>query len=194
MKIRSAISTSLFAALFCLPLSGAAAEIETIPVSWKANTQNVQGWYETGFDDASWSDVEVLNNRSLYDPDLPKYQNARYLWRTELLVCGDLSYADVFFDLGEDTYVMALYVNGAYLGQSWSHYDPQFLGFYNGGVAEVTNYLTPGKNVIAFRLGTASPYWINSVKVRLIPEPSTIWLFLLSLPFLAFALKRRREI
>lgn len=122
-------------------------------------------FYQTNFNDKGWDDLQVPGVWELNGYGDPIYVNVGYAWRSqfknnpplvptennhvgsyrkEIILPADWKGKEIFAHFGSVTSNMYLWVNGRYVGYSE---DSKLEAEFN-----LTNYLKPGKNVIAFQV------------------------------------------
>ena len=122
-------------------------------------------FYQTNFNDKGWDDLQVPGVWELNGYGDPIYVNVGYAWRSqfknnpplvptennhvgsyrkEIILPADWKGKEIFAHFGSVTSNMYLWVNGRYVGYSE---DSKLEADFN-----LTNYLKPGKNVIAFQV------------------------------------------
>ena len=122
-------------------------------------------FYQTNFNDKGWDDLQVPGVWELNGYGDPIYVNVGYAWRSqfknnpplvptennhvgsyrkEIILPADWKGKEIFAHFGSGTSNMYLWVNGRYVGYSE---DSKLEAEFN-----LTNYLKPGKNVIAFQV------------------------------------------
>ena len=122
-------------------------------------------FYQTNFNDKGWDDLQVPGVWELNGYGDPIYVNVGYAWRSqfknnpplvptennhvgsyrkEIILPPDWKGKEIFAHFGSVTSNMYLWVNGRYVGYSE---DSKLEAEFN-----LTNYLKPGKNVIAFQV------------------------------------------
>lgn len=122
-------------------------------------------FYQTNFNDKGWDDLQVPGVWELNGYGDPIYVNVGYAWRNqfknnppyvptennhvgsyrkEIIVPANWKGKEIFAHFGSVTSNMYLWVNGRYVGYSE---DSKLEAEFN-----LTNYLKPGKNVIAFQV------------------------------------------
>lgn len=122
-------------------------------------------FYQTSFNDKGWDNIKVPAVWELNGYGDPIYVNVGYAWRNqfqnnpplvptennhvgsyrkEIVLPADWKGKDIFAHFGSVTSNMYLWVNGRYVGYSEdSKLEAEF---------DLTNYLKPGKNLIAFQV------------------------------------------
>lgn len=137
---------------------------------WKFNWVKDAGsrptdFYKTTFDDKGWDNMEVPAMWEMNGYGDPIYVNVGYAWRNqyrnnpplvpeennhvgsyrrEITVPDDWKGKEIFAHFGSVTSNMYLWVNGKYVGYSEdSKLEAEF---------DLTSYLKPGKNLIAFQV------------------------------------------
>lgn len=122
-------------------------------------------FYQTNFNDKGWDNIQVPGVWELNGYGDPIYVNVGYAWRNqyknnppyvpteenhvgsyrkEINVPASWKGKDIFAHFGSVTSNMYLWVNGRYVGYSEdSKLEAEF---------DLTNYLKPGKNIIAFQV------------------------------------------
>ena len=120
-------------------------------------------FYETGFNDKGWDDMEVPGIWELNGYGDPVYVNTGYAWRSQyknnppfvpvkgnhvgsyrktVEIPADWKGKDVFAHFGSVTSNIYFWVNGEFVGYSEdSKLEAEF---------DITEYLKPGKNLLAF--------------------------------------------
>ncbi|NDV66743.1 glycoside hydrolase family 2 TIM barrel-domain containing protein [Bacteroides sp. 224] len=142
----------------------------TLNGTWKFNwvrnsDQRPMDFFQTGFNDKGWNDLKVPAMWELNGYGDPLYVNIGYPWRhqfnsnpphipvennhvgsyrKEIVVPADWRGKEIFAHFGSVTSNMYLWVNGKYVGYSE---DSKLEAEFN-----LTNYLKPGKNLIAFQV------------------------------------------
>ena len=128
-------------------------------------THRPTNFYRTSFNDRHWTILKVPAVWELNGYGDPIYVNVGYAWRNqfqnnpplvptennhvgsyrkEIVLPADWKGKDIFADFGSVTSNMYLWVNGRYVGYSEdSKLEAEF---------DLTNYLKPGKNLIAFQV------------------------------------------
>ena len=122
-------------------------------------------FYQTSFNDKGWDNIKVPAVWELNGYGDPIYVNVGYAWRNqfqhnpplvptennhvgsyrkEIILPADWKGKDIFAHFGSVTSNMYLWVNGRYVGYSE---DSKLEAEFN-----LTNYLKPGKNLIAFQV------------------------------------------
>ena len=122
-------------------------------------------FYQTSFNDKGWNNIKVPAVWELNGYGDPIYVNVGYAWRNqfqhnpplvptennhvgsyrkEIILPADWKGKDIFAHFGSVTSNMYLWVNGRYVGYSE---DSKLEAEFN-----LTNYLKPGKNLIAFQV------------------------------------------
>ena len=122
-------------------------------------------FYQTNFNDKGWDDLQVPGVWELNGYGDPIYVNVGYAWRSqfknnpplvptennhvgsyrkEIILPADWKGKEIFAHFGSVTSNMYLWVNGRYVGYSE---DSKLEAEFN-----LTNYLKPSKNVIAFQV------------------------------------------
>lgn len=122
-------------------------------------------FYQTSFNDKGWDNIKVPAVWELNGYGDPIYVNVGYAWRNqfqhnpplvptennhvgsyrkEIILPADWKGKDIFAHFGSITSNMYLWVNGRYVGYSE---DSKLEAEFN-----LTNYLKPGKNLIAFQV------------------------------------------
>ena len=122
-------------------------------------------FYQTNFNDKGWDNLQVPGVWELNGYGDPIYVNVGYAWRNqfknnppyvptennhvgsyrkEIIVPANWKGKEIFAHFGSVTSNMYLWVNGRYVGYSE---DSKLEAEFN-----LTNYLKPGKNVIAFQV------------------------------------------
>lgn len=146
------------------------ANFMTLNGTWKFNwvrnaDQRPMDFYRTDFNDKGWDDLPVPGNWELHGYGDPLYVNVGYPWRhqfqnnppqvptennhvgsyrREIIVPADWRGKEIFAHFGSVTSNMYLWVNGRYVGYSE---DSKLEAEFN-----LTPYLKPGKNLIAFQV------------------------------------------
>lgn len=137
---------------------------------WKFNwVKNAESrptdFYQSNFNDKGWDNIKVPGLWELYGYGDPIYVNVGYPWRSqfknnppevptdnnhvgsyrkEIIVPTDWKGKEIFAHFGSVTSNMYLWVNGQFVGYSE---DSKLEAEFN-----LTKYLKPGKNVIAFQV------------------------------------------
>ena len=122
-------------------------------------------FFQTNFNDKGWDNIKVPGVWELNGYGDPIYVNVGYAWRSqfknnppfvpvennhvgsyrkEITLPADWKGKEIFAHFGSVTSNMYLWVNGRYVGYSE---DSKLEAEYN-----LTNYLKPGKNIIAFQV------------------------------------------
>ena len=131
---------------------------------WNAD-QRPMDFYQTGFNDKGWNDLKVPGIWELNGYGDPLYVNTGYAWRhqfksdpprfpnennhvgsyrKEITIPAEWNGKEIFAHFGSVTSNMYLWVNGKYVGYSE---DSKLEAEFN-----LTTYLKPGKNLIAFQV------------------------------------------
>ena len=127
--------------------------------------QRPESFFETGYDDKFWSEMEVPGVWELNGYGVPIYVNHGYPWRNQSPVAPPVvpednnhvgSYRrlvdipeswngkDIFIHFGAVSSCMYLWVNGKFVGYSEdSKLEAEF---------DITRYVRPGKNLLAFQV------------------------------------------
>ncbi len=142
----------------------------TLNGCWKFNwVKNADArptdFYQTNFNDKGWNELKVPALWELNGYGNPIYVNVGYAWRNqfksdppsiptennhvgsyrkEIMIPANWKGKEVFAHFGSVTSNMYLWVNGRYVGYSE---DSKLEAEFN-----ITNYLKPGKNLIAFQV------------------------------------------
>lgn len=122
-------------------------------------------FYKAGYDDKSWNDMQVPGLWALNGYGVPLYVNYGYPWRNqfageppaipvegnqvgsyrkEIIVPADWKEKEIFAHFGSVSSNIYLWVNGQFVGYSE---DSKLEAEFN-----LTKYLKPGKNLIAFQV------------------------------------------
>ncbi|MCD7901715.1 MAG: DUF4981 domain-containing protein [Bacteroides sp.] len=146
------------------------ANFMTLNGTWKFNwvqnsDQRPQTFYQLNFDDKGWNNLQVPAMWELNGYGDPIYVNIGYAWRNqfknnppeipvednhvgsyrkEIVIPTDWNGKEIFAHFGSVTSNMFLWVNGKYVGYSE---DSKLEAEFN-----LTSYLKPGKNLIAFQV------------------------------------------
>ncbi len=138
--------------------------------TWKFNfapspNHRPENFFALGYDDASWSTMQVPGILELHGYGNPVYVNTGYAWRNqfssnppevptennyvgsyrrEIDIPADWKGKTVMAHFGSVTSNLYLWVNGKYVGYSE---DSKLAAEF-----DITNYLKPGKNLIAFQV------------------------------------------